>query len=66
MEAHFFSGDAAQRSWGLGVALPLGRFGGASYDYARSNFTDDTLIDHVTRSSFGVWLDPLAIWRARR
>ena len=63
---HSGSGDAAQRSWGLGVALPLGRFGGASYDYARSNFTDDTLIDHVTRSSFGVWLDPLAIWRARR
>jgi hypothetical protein len=57
------SGDEAQRSWGLGVALPLGRLGGASYDYAR---TTNGLIDHVTRNSFSVWLDPLAIWRARR
>jgi hypothetical protein len=63
---HSGSGDAAQRSWGLGIALPLGRFGGASYDYARTNLTNDALIDHVTRNSFGVWLDPLAIWRAWR
>jgi hypothetical protein len=58
------SGDAAQRSWGLGVVLPLGTFGGASYDNARTNLTSDALIDHVTRNSFGVWFDPLAIWRA--
>ena len=59
------SGDAAQRSWGLGAALPLGRFGGASYDYALTKPANG-LIDHITRNSFGVWLDPLAIWRARR
>ena len=59
------SGDAAHRSWGLGAALPLGRFGGASYDYARTSLSNG-LIDHVTRNSFSVWLDPLAILRARR
>lgn len=56
---------SAQRSWGLGVALPIGRFGGASYDYARTKQTNG-LIDHVTHNSFGVWVDPLAIWRVGR
>jgi len=49
---------------GLGVALPLGRFGGDSYDYARTKQTNG-FIDHITRNSFAVWLDPLAIRRAR-
>jgi hypothetical protein len=51
-------------TYGWGLALPFGALGGASYDEARWPITDG--FDPLHRRQFAVWLDPFAVWRARR
>ena len=51
--------------WGLGVGLPLGRFGGARWDHSNLKLQVDGVPDEK-RDSWTVWLDPLAIYDALR
>lgn len=56
------SEGTSQTTWGLGAALPLGRYGRAGYEHARS--TGD--LPDQTRDRWSVWVDPVAIWQAWR
>jgi len=51
-------------TFGWGLALPLGAFGGVAYDEAR--FPQQGGLEDLHRRQFSVWLDPFAAWRASR
>lgn len=57
-------GDATQNTWGFGLGLPLGGYGGFRYDHANVARADG--LDDLTRDSWTVWMDPIAVARLRR
>lgn len=50
-------------TWGWGIGLPLGSFGGARYDDAHIPQAQNSGLQNVHRSQVTVWVDPVAIWR---
>lgn len=50
-------------TWGWGVGLPLGSFGGARYDDAHIPQAQNSGLQNVHRTQVTVWLDPIEIWR---
>lgn len=52
-------------TWGLAAALPLGRFGGVRYGYARVQAAN-VFLDDIPHRSWSVWLDPVAIAHRER
>jgi len=55
-------GAVHDATYGWGLALPIGEFGGVAYDEGRWPESDDR--DPLHRRQFAVWLDPFAVWRA--
>ena len=49
---------------GIGVALPVGDFGGARFDYGTTPLASGTGLSDEVRRSYSFWIDPNAIWRA--
>jgi hypothetical protein len=55
--------DFVAHSWGIGVHVALGRYGGARWD--RATVTREVL-DDLTRDGWTVWVDPVRIYGAMR
>ena len=55
-------GGIDDASYGLGVALPLTEYAGARYDYAK--YPQASGLEKLTRQSFSIWLNPIALRRA--
>jgi hypothetical protein len=61
-----FAGGYSETSWGWSAALPVGRFGGARYAYARVPKSPGFDPSYTPHRSWSVWLDPLALAHAGR
>lgn len=57
-------GDIDDTTYGLGVALPITEYAGARYDYA--SYPESAGLSNVSRNSFSVWFNPVALHRALR
>jgi len=59
-------GDIDGTTWGWGIALPAGDFGGVRYDGARFPVSRSSGLDDHIRHGVQVWLDPWAIARGMK
>ena len=50
-------------TWGWGVGLPVGSFGGVRYDDAHWPRAMNSGLGMVHRSQWTAWLDPIEVWR---
>lgn len=55
------SGDIDGATFGVGLALPVGDFAGARYDFAQ--YPESTALKDLQRHSFSVFMNPLAMRR---
>ena len=53
-------------SFGLGIALPVGEFGGARYDWANVPALAGSGVPDQSRHSFSIYVNPLTLWSAAR
>lgn len=58
------AGDIDAATFGVGVALPIGDFAGARYDFAR--YPESTDLRDLHRHSFSVFINPMAMRREMR
>ena len=59
-----FGSQTGYNSWGYGLGLPVGRFGGIRYDEAK--LAEISGRDPLTSHSWSVWADPVEMTRALR
>ncbi|HEY6865753.1 MAG TPA: hypothetical protein VI792_00755, partial [Candidatus Eisenbacteria bacterium] len=58
-----YDGGSTVDTWGFGIGLPLGRYGGYRYDHA---VVPRPPLPDLPRDSWTAWLDPVEIARALR
>ncbi len=56
--------DYMQRTWGFGLGLPIGVYGGFRFDHAVLSRPD--FLGPFHRDSWSVWMDPVATYRTLR
>lgn len=59
-------GQIQDFSYGIGVALPIGRVAGVRFDHASFPQAKDSGLADISRDSFTAWIDPLEMWRLSR
>ena len=56
--------QSSNGTWGYGLALPVGRFGGFRFDHAVLRGAEG--FGDTRRNGWTLWLDPVGIWRKAR